>query len=369
MIRSRLFFALVSAALATQAFGQATLPAVGTNATLPPGHPSMDQLTAGAATQPAITGSLTVTLQPGTAGATLTANEPVTIELYHRNARLKKYDLQTDAQGTVQIPDLPIMPPVQALVSVKHAGLLQQIVTPEINPSAPAQTLQMKVYETTETLPVWKVAMQHMIVHWDTEKNVVHVIEMISTSTDGDRAWLGANAPTGRITMIVPLPQGAQQVELGDGFTEQATHLVDGSLVSGDALFPGRAEYRFSYFVPIVNGSARLSIAPPAAADNLIVFAPADGATIQATGLNGGDVVDAGDGKVRMYRAEHLAQGAPVALSISNITAPAAEVPVAVAPVVASPSSARNVAVGGAFLLVIVGGAMMLIKKPQPRKA
>jgi len=156
-----------------------------------------------------------------------------------------------------------------------------------------------------------------------------------------------------------------EEVEIGDGFTEQATRIGAGGLVTGDALFPGRCEYRLSYTLPVVNGALQLPIAAPAAVDNLIVFTPAQGARVEAAGLSGGEVVDAGDGKARMFRAQNLAAGATVSLNISDLVAPAPLA--AVSP--DSPATARNVAVGGAFLLVLIGAGMMLIKRPQPRKA
>ncbi|HUO09482.1 MAG TPA: hypothetical protein VM008_14330 [Phycisphaerae bacterium] len=337
-------------------------------AQLPPGHPSMEQMNA-AATQTSAKGSLTVSLVPGTAGAVAPANEPVTVELYHRNAPVKKYDLTTDAHGKVSIPDLPIMPPVQALISVKHAGLLQQIVSPEMNVAAPTQSLEMKVYESTDAEPAWNVAMQHMILQWDTARKAVHVVEMLATNSPADRAWLGNPTPTGRVTMAIPLPPGASDIELGGGFDEQSTQLLNGKLLTADPLFPGRTEFRISYNIPADNGSAQLVISAPAAVDNLIVFAPADGATLTPTNLLGGDIMDAGQGKVRMFRAQNLAAGATATLTISNLlsSAPLSATP---APTGSdNPLSAKNIAIGGAFLLALVGVGMMLVKKPQAKKA
>ncbi|MGN6369248.1 MAG: hypothetical protein ACTHN5_13385 [Phycisphaerae bacterium] len=342
-------------------------------AQLPPGHPSMAQMNA-AATQPAATGTLTVTLTPGSAGAKIPANEPVTVELYHRNTPLKQYALTTDAHGKISIPDLPVMPPVQALVSVKHAGLLQQIVSPEISPAAPTQSLEMKVYETTEKEPAWNVAMQHMILQWDASKKSVHVVEMIATSSQSDRAWIGALNPAGtRTTLTVPLPLGATDIELAGAFTDQGAQLVNNNVITADPLFPGRTEFRISYNLPAETGSLQLPITAPATGggvDNLIVFAPADSTTLTANGLAGGDVMDMGMGgggspmKVRMFRAQNLAAGATVTLTISNLLSSA--------PLTASaagPFSSKNIALSGAFLLALLGAGMMLARKPQPKKA
>jgi hypothetical protein len=66
-----------------------------------------------------------------------------------------------------------------------------------------------------------------------------------------------------------------------------------------------------------------------------------------------------------MYRATNLAAGATVRLAITGIKAAAGEADAA-AP--ATGLNARNVAVGGAFLLVLLGTALLLLKKPQGKK-
>jgi hypothetical protein len=352
--------------------------AAGSAGTLPSNHPSMgDILSAnpspagmpGSATRPAaVTGSLVVTALPGTSGAPAIVNETVTVELYHRGPPLKKYELPLDKQGKATFPDLPVMPPVQALVSIKHGGLLQQIVTPELNPQDPNQTIQMRVFETTDDMPAWSVAMQHLIVQWSQDGTSARVTEMLSANTPGDRAWLGNKTPDNkRVTLALALPPGADQVELGGSFDEEASSIVDGKLVTASALFPGRSEFRLSYIVPAKDGALELPIAAPAAVGTLVVFLPADDTQVTATGLTGGDPVDMGQGKIRMFRAQGLQTGAIANLSIKGIKAAAIDEHGAPA-VATSKFSPRNVAMAGAFLLVLGGLALMLMKKSPSKK-
>jgi len=343
-----------------------TLPA---GAALPAGHPPMDQLMGmGLGTQPAAVGSLTVEVIPGTAGAKISPDDAVTVTLYHRGSPVKKIDAKLDAAGKVVLRGLPVAPPVQALVSVQHAGLFQQIISPELNAEQPIQSLQMKVYETTEERPDWSIAMQHMIVQWNQDGSGATVIEMLSATTPGDKAWLGAKDGDKRITMTVPLPPNADQVELGGSFDEDASKIVDGKLVTGGALFPGRSEYRITYTVPAKDGNLELPVTTPAAVENLIVFVPADDVQVTATGISGGQAVDMGEGSIRMFRGQHLAAGQTAVLSIKGIKAPAADVAVASA-TGSTGFSLRNVAMGAAFLVALIGAGMILIKKPQEKKA
>ena len=77
-----------------------------------------------------------------------------------------------------------------------------------------------------------------------------------------------------------------------------------------------------------------------------------------------------GGGKVRMYTAQNLAAGAVATLSISGIKpAPVAAADDSPADTSSSTLSPRNLVMGGAFLLVLVGAALMLMKKPAAKQA
>ena len=357
---------------------------------MPAGHPAMGGATMPAgplpmdptmfapggegtdATQPALTGALNVTVVAGSAGGKLEPDEELTVELYHRGSRIKSLKLKLDAAGKATAADLPVMPPVQALVSVRHGGLLQQVITPELSPKSPTQTIQMKVFETTEEMPAWTVAMQHMIVEWLPDGSGAHVTEMISTSSPGDRAWLGDKVGEKRVTLTIALPENADNLELGGNFDEESSKVVAGKLVTSGALFPGRCEYRVGYTVPAKDGALELPVAPPATAGQVIVFVPADSTQVVARGLTGGAAVDMGQGKVRMFRAQNVLATANAGLSITGIKAGlAAGAMAAGEPAAATDSkfSARNLALGGAFLIVLLGVGMLLIKKPKPAEA
>ena len=111
-----------------------------------------------------------------------------------------------------------------------------------------------------------------------------------------------------------------------------------------------------------------MPIAITRSVESLRVFLPADDTTVKATGLTDGGTIDTeamGGGILRIYRADGLAAGTTASLSVTGIKPAEAEGDLAA---VRSRFSARNVALGGAFLLVLAGAALMLMKKPQPRK-
>jgi hypothetical protein len=231
----------------------------------------------------------------------------------------------------------------------------------------------MKVFEPTEETPAWSVAMQHMIVDYKKDGTGATVTEMLSTNNPADRAWIGtkipgtAGMPDTHVTLTLPLPPDADQVSLGGAFDEDSTHIVGGKLVTGSALFPGRSEFRMTYTVPVKAGAVELPIVTPAAVGNLIVMVPADETQVTATGLEGSPPVSMGEGQpaIRMFRAQNLAAGAMVKLAIAGIKAAPAGADTGVPE---TGWSGRNVAIGAAFLLVLAGAALMLMKKPKAEK-
>jgi hypothetical protein len=104
-----------------------------------------------------------------------------------------------------------------------------------------------------------------------------------------------------------------------------------------------------------------------------MVVVPEDEAKVTVTGMNSGMVRDMGDHQVRMFAAKDLELGKTVTLAISGI-------PVAAhdhdhdrgaegAMTKSTGFSAKNMAMGGAFLMVLMAVGMMLMKKPTVKKA
>jgi hypothetical protein len=353
-------------ALAGSAAAQTTLPAT-LPAAMPPGHPSLEQMmAAGAASQPATTapdlhGTLTLSVVQGSAGGPAIGATKASITLYHRGAALKQLDVELDAQGHAELTDLPVNPPVQPMVSIEHAGLLQQGLGPVLDAAHPSQKIEMKVYETTDQKPAWSVAMRHMIV--DYEGALVHVTEMLSVTSPADRIWRGEPMGDRTVTIALPLPAGAKDVQLDAGFDTDLTEIAKGMLVTASPLFPGRNEVRFSYTLAATAGKVGLSIAAPVPVGSLMVFLPADQTKVTATGLEGGDVMSMGDHSVRVYKEQNLPAGARADLEISGLAA----APTGLAPAVnKSALSPKNLALAGGFLVVLVGAGLLLRK---PRKA
>jgi hypothetical protein len=134
---------------------------------------------------------------------------------------------------------------------------------------------------------------------------------------------------------------------------------------------PGTTQYTLVYKMPVTGGKANYSIAAPAPIGSMMVFAPDDGSTITASGIEDGGLATMGGGKTRVFRASNLAAGAKIAIAMSNITAApkgkggAGAMAAAIA---ASGSMPKLVAGAGGLAIFLVGGMFLLRKGPSSAK-
>lgn len=332
---------------------------------MPAGHPPLDQM--GATTAPA-KGSITVHVVSGGAGGGPVASAPIVVELYHQGVVLQKWEAQLNAQGVATIPDVLVKVPCQALVTVKYKGLEQQGVGSLMMPGNPNGTVEMTVWEGTDVKPEYTVGMRHVIVRWAEQGGGILVTEMMSVVNPTERAWLGEAHEESRTSFGLPLPAGAQDVQLMGGFDEATAHIHKEGVLHGSPLFPGATRFQVGYAMLAKDGTVNLTLAAPADIGQMMVFVPAEGGTVMATGLEGGQTMSMGEEKVRAFRAAGIKKGQTVTLSIAGLTA-GAGVAGSVADSGSKGLSAKNVAIGGGVLLALCGVGLLFLKKPKAAAA
>lgn len=201
--------------------------------------------------------------------------------------------------------------------------------------------------------------MRHVIVHAAPEG--LQVTEMLSVSNPTDRIWLGTTQNSvEHATFVLPLAAGLTSMELGGGFQEPYGKVVDNQLVSNMPMFPGAMEFQINYVVPVKDGAAKWTIVGPATVDQLIVFAPADKSTVTVDGAKDSGTMDMGQGAMHMFRGAGIKPGQVVTLSFTGL----ANVAAAVSATAAPGNWARNVGAIGAVAVVVLGSALLLIRRP-----
>jgi hypothetical protein len=303
-------------------------------------------------------------------GKPIVAGTPVTVELYQNDQVLDKREGKLDDSGIAAFDMIPLSPGLQAVARVKYDGVEFEASGNVMDAAQSDQQVQVQVYESTETEPAWQIRMQHVMVQPTTHG--MQVMEMLAVENPTDRAWIGKPGADGkRTTTVFPLPAGAADVQLVGGFDERCVKTEGARIINSMALAPGVSQFRVVYNVPVREGTAELALTTPAAVSHAMFFVPDDGSTVAVQGLEAGGVADMGNGKTRFYKANDVAAGAVMKLTVSGITARAgANDPAAPSTASSLGSSAsgqipRIIAAAGGLVIFIVGGMLLLMKSPK----
>jgi len=319
---------------------------------LPAGHPTIPGMSP--TTQPAASGTITIHAIQATKGAAPLGQQTVKVQLVHRGRIFRELETKLDDKGTATIANLPLVMPFQAQAIINHAGVDYAGVSDWIYADQPAGEIELKVYETTEAAPAWNIAMRHVAMDW--QNGMLVVREMVAIESPSDRTWIGQAQPDGkRTTVKLPLPAGVDKVEAGGDLEQSAVAVKDGSLVSSMPLEPGVTKMRYAYVVPMTARKASLSVVAPVPVRHMMLFAPDDGTTVRATGLESLGTQSMGEGRMQMFQGSELGAGFRIDV---NVTAPA---PVASAHTPAS--TTRIIVIVGAVVVLLIGAGIFLFKK------
>jgi hypothetical protein len=300
----------------------------------------------------------------GTVGGPAIGSDEISVQVLRGDEVLGRIDTELSEQGLATIDGMPIGPRFHSLVTVKHAGVEYQAVASPGGGSS--QTITVTVYETTDKPVGWEVRMRHVMLQPTAEG--VQVTDMLAIDNATDRAYVGVSGPDGsKTTFQLPLPANSTNVQLLGGFHDCCTKIENGRIINSMAIIPGTTQYRLVYTVPMTNGKAEITAAAPAITKNLIVFAPEDGTTITATGLESG-TANMGDRKTRFFKATAVPADQPVTLKISGTPTRSTAEPAGPARGAAAVSDLTQIAkvtagLGG-LLILLLGGAMLVRKAP-----
>jgi hypothetical protein len=340
---------------------------------LPSGHPDISKL------QQSAFGTLTIKAVQGTEGGPKPVGDKVTVELYNSGHAINTAEAVLDADGSLVAENVPIGVPVQPVVKIAHAGAEYQGVGEVLEAAHPKQTIEVAVYETTEQEPAWTVKMRHVMLRPGHEPDTITVIEMLALENPADRAWLGkANPADGkRVTLELPLPAGARDIQLSGALHECCASVKYGKVINTMALVPGATEVQVSYVLPVAEGRAELTVTAPTSTGHLMLFGPDDGSTVTGEGLiaAGSANMAPGQGPTRYFMLPGMQAGKTLRVALAGIPktkAAAATTEATVDETVKPPqqpakASSLAALVGGACAVILVGGVLAIFLKPAAK--
>jgi hypothetical protein len=111
------------------------------------------------------------------------------VHLFHDNRPFRQLKVLLDEHGAAVLEDLPIVMGVVPLVRVEYKGLTYQEAGPQMDASNRESSIDVKVYDTTEQMPAWRIPMRHVIA--TPSPSGVAVTELVVIDNPSDKTWLG----------------------------------------------------------------------------------------------------------------------------------------------------------------------------------
>lgn len=248
-------------------------------------------------------GTLRVRAVQGTKGAGEPGVCEVELVLYHNNKPVWQTTGKLDEHGVGELKNIPVLMAVRPVVRVKYSGVLYQDVGPSMDAEHREASVDVTVYQTTEEVPAWKVAMRHLAA--SRADGAMNVSETVVVENTGDKTWMGgaADARGQRTTIVLSLPEGADNVHLDSGFHGWCCTAVQArELHIQMPLMPGKATYKFGYRVPVTGGRVSVCVGAAAPIDNAMFLVPDDGTQAEARGVESGGADAIGPARVRMFK-------------------------------------------------------------------
>lgn len=267
-------------------------------------------------------GTINVRAVQGTKGGPSIGAEDVEIDILLRDQVIHQMKARLNDLGIASVPDVPVAMGVRPVVRVRHASVWYQEGGAEMNAEKRECTVDVRVYETTDQAPAWRIVERSLAAA--RVEGAMDVRERLVVENMGDRTWMGGppDAQGRRTTITLPLPANAHNGELERGFFDSSCGaFTDAGLSIQVPLMPGIMVYGYGYLVPAPQGRADLSITPSVPVETLKVYVADDGTSVEPRGLrpNGTEII--GPARTRLYQGDKVGVGQGVGVVVSGLLA------------------------------------------------
>ena len=230
-------------------------------------------------TSAATTASITGTVSNGTAGGGAVGGLDVTLTTYINAAPSATQKTTTDDQGRYQFNDLSTDSTYAYDVQVGYKGVQYTSDLIQLTADSPAQTADLKVYETTNSNADVKISSAHMIV-MPVSPGVLSVLEVWAFNNSGDRTYIGAD-DTGATAQFT-LPAGATNFSGSPGVVADST---TGIVTDALPIIPGADSTGFSYTLSYQGSNANIAMKADYDTPSFGILVPQNGVVAKSTTL------------------------------------------------------------------------------------
>jgi cytochrome c551/c552 len=221
----------------------------------------------------------------------------------------------TDKNGTFEFRDLPWNR--SYTIALNYRGT--EYVTDKLvfYPDEDTKTLELPVYEPTESDSEIIIKQAHMILQVSTDS--ISVAELLMFENKDKKIYVGSDGVDGkRETLKFRLPSEASNIQFIHGITSENVVQTESGFSDTSAIWPGVRRVVYTYTLPFKSGKNVIEDKLNYPTDSLLLLVSDSAENVTVEGLTGGGLVDIQNEKFLQWTGKNLQPGSKVVVAIKK---------------------------------------------------
>ena len=267
-------------------------------------------------------GTISGTIVQGTANGPSVGAVPVQLRAFIDFAEVATVQGETDENGRFQFDNLMTDPSAIYLVDTTYEEVRYGSEFFEFPAGSTAETVDITVYEQSDDDSGIAIARSNWIIDFQPGQLLLGQVMTLGNQTDSTFAGKQLDGAAQPVTVQVPVPEGAVEIEFADGTLGSEYILVDGTIYDTRPISPGDQTRQIfvSYSMPVDGDSA--SIIQPFAYDvglvNLLVAELPDlDVAVDTLEYVENDTIQGVE--YRLWNGENIGAGSTISVDLTNV--------------------------------------------------
>ena len=257
----------------------------------------------------------------GTPGGELHAERLVVLHILMQDGNQDFRSAATDTNGAFSFADVPAADVLGYLLVATHRGV---DYTLEILPEEPLTGLELKIYETTDSLEDIGIVLDSvMIADWDVTGRTLSVLELVQLENNGSTTFVpDLSQPASMAFLRFALPSDARDLQVQTQLPQGQVLQVDRGFAVTSAVPPGQHGMAFTYTAPYQSDRLDFSRRFSLGAQAFRILMPVDLGSATGSTLSSSDNTRIGDTDYRVLQAEDVLPGETLDVILEDLPQP-----------------------------------------------
>ncbi len=240
----------------------------------------------------------------------------ITLTSYMGDKETGRADADTSKDGAFAFASLPW--DRSYMVTVEYEGAEYSTDKMVFNPGEDVKTLDLPVYEPTDSGVNISISEGHMIIQ--AVENGLSIADLSSFENKGDRMYVGSVDVAGgrKETLRFSVPPDAANLNFIHGITPESIVRTETGFSDTESVMPGPKRVVFAYTMPLDPGGGTIEKTIEYPTQNFLLLVSKTNEQVSVEGLAGGDVVKIENEDFMKWSGESLAPGHRISIKFVN---------------------------------------------------